>query len=49
MKKSRTLLLAAVTALAVMLVGGAGPAAAQTKPATQVVSMTGKATNGKTF
>ena len=49
MKKSRTLLLAAVTALAVMLVGGVGPAAAQTKPATQVVSMTGKAKNGKTF
>jgi hypothetical protein len=49
MSKSRTLLLAAVTALAVMLVGGAGTAAAQTTPLTQKVAMTGVAKNGKKF
>ena len=48
MKKSRTLLLAAVTALAVMLVGGVGTAAAQT-PAAQKVKMTATAKNGKKF
>jgi hypothetical protein len=50
MSKSRTLLLAAVTALAVMLIGGAGPATAQAAtPLTQTVAMTGKAKNGKRF
>ena len=50
MSKSRTLLLAAVTALAVMLIGGAGPAAAQAAtPLTQTIAMTGKAKNGKKF
>ena len=53
MSKSRTLLVAATTALAVMLIGGAGTAAAQTsakpKPLTQTVAMTGKAKNGKKF
>jgi hypothetical protein len=54
MSKSRMLLAAAVAALAVMLIGGAGPAAAQTSapasvPASQVVKMTGTAKNGKKF
>ena len=49
MKKSRTLLLTAVTALAVMLVGGVGTAAAQTPPLTKKIAMTGKAKNGKKF
>jgi hypothetical protein len=51
MSKSRMLLVAAVAALAVMLVGGVGTAAAQTSGTklTQVVSMTGKAKNGKKF
>jgi hypothetical protein len=41
--------LAAVAAFALLLVGGAGPAAAQGKPLTQVVKMTAKAKNGKKF
>jgi hypothetical protein len=49
MSQSRTLLLAAVTALALMLVGGAGTAAAQTQPLTKTVPMTGTAKNGKKF
>src|SRR5215217_1791643 len=49
MSRSRTLFLAAVTALAVMLIGGAGSAAAQTAPLTKTVAMTGKAKNGKKF
>src|SRR5215210_2338248 len=50
MSKSRMTLIAAVAAFAVMLVGGAGTAAAQSVPdATQVVPMTGTAKNGKTF
>jgi hypothetical protein len=51
MTKSRMLLVAAVAALAAMLVGGAGPAAAQTssKPITQTVKMTGTAAGGKKF
>jgi hypothetical protein len=51
MSRSRILLVAAVAALAVMLIGGAGPAAAQTSatPLTQKVAMTGKAKNGKKF
>jgi hypothetical protein len=50
MSKSRTLLLTAVTALAVMLIGGAGSASAQTAtPLTQTAAMTGKAKNGKKF
>jgi hypothetical protein len=49
MSKSRTLLIAATTALAVMLIGGAGTAAAQTTPLTKTVAMTGKAKNGKKF
>ena len=49
MSRSRTLVLAAVTALAVMLIGGAGSAAAQTPPLTKTVAMTGKAKNGKKF
>jgi len=51
MTKSRILLVAAVSALAVMLIGGAGTAAAQTSgtPLTQKVAMTGKAKNGKKF
>jgi hypothetical protein len=50
MSRSRTLL-AAVTALAVMLIAGAGPAAAQTSgtPLTQTVKLTGTAKNGKKF
>jgi hypothetical protein len=49
MSKSRTLLIAATAALAVMLIGGAGTAAAQTQPFTKTVAMTGKAKNGKKF
>ena len=51
MSKSRMLLLAAIAALAVMLIGGAGPAAAQTSgtPLTKTVKLTGKATGGKKF
>ena len=51
MSTSRTLLLAAVTALAVMLIAGAGPAAAQSSgtPLTQTVKLTGTAKNGKKF
>jgi hypothetical protein len=51
MNKSRMTVLAAVAAFALLLVGGAGPAAAQTEgtPLTQVVKMTGKAKNGKKF
>jgi hypothetical protein len=51
MSKSRMVLAAAVAALAVMLIGGAGPAAAQTSttPLTQTVKMTGTAKNGKKF
>ena len=51
MSKSRILLVAAFAALAVMLVGGAGSAAAQTSgtPLTKTVAMTGTAKNGKTF
>ena len=51
MSKSRILLAAAVAALAVMLIGGAGSAAAQTSgtPLTQTVAMTGTAKNGKKF
>src|SRR3954464_13189507 len=50
MTKSRMAVLGAVAAFALLLVGGAGPAAAQTsKPLTQVVKMTGTAKNGKQF
>jgi len=51
MSKSRMLVVAAVAALATMLIGGAGPAAAQTSgtPFTKTVDMTGKAKNGKKF
>jgi hypothetical protein len=51
MSSTRTLLLAAVTALAVMLIGGAGTAAAQTSgtPLTKTVKLTGTAKNGKKF
>jgi hypothetical protein len=49
MSKSRMLLLAAIAALSVMLIGGAGPAAAQTKPFTKTVKLTGTAKNGKKF
>ena len=51
MSKSRILLVAAFAALAVMLIGGAGSAAAQTggTPLTQTVPLTGKAKNGKKF
>jgi hypothetical protein len=50
MSSTRMLLLAAVTALAVMLIGGAGTAAAQTPaPFTKTVAMTGTAKNGKKF
>ncbi len=49
MTKSRMAALAAVAAFALLLVGGAGPAAAQSKPLTQVVKMTAKAKNGKKF
>lgn len=51
MTKSRIAVLGAVAAFALLLVGGAGPAAAQTTgtPLTQVVEMTGTAKNGKKF
>ena len=49
MTKSRMAALAAVAAFALLLVGGAGPAAAQSKPLTKVVKMTAKAKNGKKF
>src|ERR1700742_3895138 len=51
MSKSRMLLVAAVAALAAMLIGSAGPAAAQTTgtPLTKTVKLTGKAKNGKKF
>jgi hypothetical protein len=52
MTKSRMAVLAAVAAFAVLLVGGAGPAAAAqtaTKPLSQVVKMTATAKNGKKF
>jgi hypothetical protein len=51
MHKSRMAVLGAVAAFALLLVGGAGPAAAQTEgtPLTQVVKMTGKAKNSKKF
>jgi len=50
MNKSRMTVLAAVAAFALLLVGGAGPAAAQTPPQlTQVVKLTGTAKNGKTY
>src|SRR3954463_11023801 len=51
MTKSRMLLLAAVAALAVMLIGGAGPAAAQASstPLTKKVAVTGTGKGGKKF
>ncbi len=51
MTKSRMAVLGAVAAFALLLVGGAGPAAAaQTKaPLTKVVAMTATAKNGKKF
>ena len=51
MSKSRMLLLAAFAALSVMLIGGAGPAAAQTSPTklTKTVKLTGKTASGKKF
>jgi hypothetical protein len=51
MSKSRMLVVAAFTALAAMLIGGAGSAAAQTSgtPLTKSLAMTGKAKNGKKF
>ena len=50
MNKSRMAVLTAVAAFALLLVGGAGPAAAQTStPLTQVVKLTGTAKNGKTY
>ena len=51
MTKSRMTILAAVAALTLLLVGGAGPAAAQSSgtPLTRVVKMTGTAKNGKKF
>ena len=51
MSKSRMLVVAAVAALAAMLIGGAGPAAAQTSgtPLTKTVKLTGAAKNGKKF
>jgi hypothetical protein len=49
MTKSRMTALAAVAAFALLLIGGAGPAAAQSKPLTKVVKMTGTAKNGKKF
>ena len=51
MSKSRMLLAAAVAALAVMLIGGAGPAAAQSSPTklAKTVKLTGTAQNGKKF
>jgi hypothetical protein len=51
MSKSRMTVLGAVAAFALLLVGGAGPAAAQTSgtPFTKVVKMTATAKNGKKF
>jgi hypothetical protein len=53
MTKSRMAVLGAVAAFALLLVGGAGPAAAQTTgsstPFTQVMKITGTAKNGKKF
>src|SRR4051794_21473328 len=51
MTKSRMLLVAAVAALAVMLIGGAGPAAAQASstPMTKKVAVTGTGKGGKKF
>ena len=51
MTKSRMAALAAVAAFALLLVGGAGSAAAQTQgtPFTKVVKMTATAKNGKKF
>ena len=51
MTRSRIAVLAAVAAFALLLVGGAGPAAAQTQgtPFTKVVKMTAAAKNGKKF
>ena len=51
MNKSRMAVLGAVAAFALLLVGGAGPAAAQTQgtPLTKVVKMTAAAKNGKKF
>ena len=51
MTKSRMAALGAVAAFALLLVGGAGPAAAQTEgtPLAKVVKMTGTAKNGKKF
>jgi hypothetical protein len=50
MTKSRMTVLGAVAALALLLVGGAGPAAAQgTTKLAKTVKMTGKAKNGKKF
>jgi len=53
MTKSRMAVLGAVAAFALLLVGGAGPAAAQTtgssKPLAKVMKITGKAKNGKKF
>ena len=51
MTRSRIAVLAGVAALASLLVGGAGPAAAQTQatPFTKVVKMTATANNGKKF
>jgi hypothetical protein len=50
MSKARMAALAAVAAFALLLVGGAGPAAAQgTTKLAKTVKMTGKAKNGKKF
>jgi hypothetical protein len=52
MTKSRMTALAAVAAFALLLIGGAGPAAAQTgssTPLAKVMKITGKAKNGKKF
>jgi hypothetical protein len=53
MTKSRMTALAAVAAFALLLIGGAGPAAAQTTgsstPLAKVMKLTGKAKNGKKF
>jgi hypothetical protein len=50
MTKARMAALAAVAAFALLLVGGAGPAAAQgTTKLAKTVKMTGKAKNGKKF
>src|SRR3954469_1422860 len=53
MTKSRMAVLGAVAAFALLLIGGAGPAAAQStgssKPLTKVMKITGKSKNGKKF